>query len=101
MVSVKGDYQSLPIDGYYNEMLGKVYKDGELFIDADAMDKESLLGNIYQKEKVKYAKVFFLKRNKKGFLFCTVATSYDHNKMDTTEHKVAFKIAVSKIKERI
>jgi hypothetical protein len=101
MISVKGDYQNLPIDGYYNEMLKKIYVNNELYIDVDTMDKDSLLGTIYQKEKVKHAKVFFLKHSKKGFWFCTIATAYEHNKLDEPEQSLAFRIAVSKIKERI
>lgn len=101
MVSVKLDYQSLPIDGYYNEMLKKIYVDTELYIDASTMDKNSLLGTIYEKEKVKHAKIYFLKHSKKGFWFCSVASAYEHNKLDSPEQKLAIKIAVSKIKSRI
>jgi hypothetical protein len=101
IISVKGDYQGLPIDGYYNEMLKKVYMYDEFYIDASTMKKESLLGTIYDKEKIKHAKVFFLKHSKKGFWFCSIATTQEDNKLNAPEQTLAFKIAVSKIKQRL
>jgi hypothetical protein len=101
MLSVKADYQSVPIDGYYNEMLKKIYVNGSLYIDASTMEQDSLLGEMYVKEKIKHAKVFFLKHSKKGFWFCAIASAYENNSLDAPEQNLAFKIAVSKIKERI
>jgi hypothetical protein len=101
MISVKGDYQSLPIDGYYNEMLKKIYVNGSLYIDASTMEQDTLLGSVYAKEKVKHAQLYFLKHSKKGFWFCSIATAYDQNKLNDPEQNLAFKIAVSKIKQRI
>jgi hypothetical protein len=101
MISVKSDYQSLPIDGYYNEMCMKVYLQKDFYINASEMEQDSLLGTIYAKEKVKHSKVFFLKHTKKGFWFCSIATAYDHNTLDSPEQNLAFRIAVAKIKERL
>lgn len=101
MVSVKQDYQSLPIDGHYNDMLKKIYVDGELDLNYERMNKDSLLGNIYSKEGIKHARLFFLKHNKKGFWFCSVATADAKNQLDTSDHEIAITIAVAKIKARI
>jgi hypothetical protein len=99
--SVKAGYQSFPIDGYYNDMLKKIYLNDTLEIDVNTMEKDTVLGNMYQTEGVKYAKVFFLKHSKKGFWFCTVTTTEEANQMNTPEHKLALLNAVSKIKQRI
>lgn len=97
--SVKADYQKIPIDGPYIDMLKQIYLNGYTNINVASMSP-CLLKNIYERENVKHARVYFLKHSKEALWYISIASDGDAT-FDTPKTAVALTRAVSNIKTRL
>ena len=81
--SVKGEYQNIPLDAEYLNMLVELLNKERVVMHVPTA-KDGLLKSIYEKEGVKYSKVIYLadsKRKKIWYLSC--ATDCDIQELNT------------------
>lgn len=98
--SVKNEYQRLLVDAEYIKMLSEIYINRKMAIDTLTMPN-GLLKDLYEKEQVSHAEVYFLHQSKKEFYFLSVATAKDANRLKTHEQQAAIMVAVNKIRNTL
>jgi hypothetical protein len=95
---IRNDYQELPIDNPYIEMLGGLYLRKELELISEQMTP-GMLHDLYAKEGVKYARLFFLNHNEEECWFMSLATSNTDLGFREDKHRAAVYVAVNRIRK--
>jgi hypothetical protein len=98
---VKGQCQKLDLDGAYNLLLRQLYLDQVVDIDANSLEKGSLLDQIFKNEGIQRSRSYFLKHTKEAFWFITFSTQLPDYDFDAADIHFTLTQAVSAIKQRI
>jgi hypothetical protein len=99
VTSVRNDYQKLPTDHEYTQILMNVYVHKFVELHTDEMP-ECLLKSIYQKEGVKHSRLFFIQHTKKEFIFGSIATVDDDREiLKSPKVDIALRVAAAKLKQ--
>jgi len=94
-ISVKADYQKLPVDVVYAKMLLEIIKNKKVDYKIEEVP-EGILKEIYLKEGVRRSLIYFLGQDRKNVYFCSCATS-----QDIIYDEITVDLAVNKIKQNI
>ncbi len=100
MISVKKKYQCIPVDSAGIVILQQIRVNGFFDINVANM-QDGFLKDLYREEKIISVRIYFLKKTKKGLWFCSFATTNELQSFDQLEFKVAAKLAVGAIKQKI
>lgn len=71
--SIKDDYQHLPVDSVYINMLAEISRRGDILIDIEGM-QDGMLKRMYEVEGVYASLVFYLAESPDAFFYGSIAT---------------------------
>lgn len=91
------DYQGIPLDRDYIEMLSDVI-DGGVAKVIVSEERDSLLNNLYLSEGIKYSEVYHLRSTNKYIYYVSFSTILKSEFFENAETKNQINIALGKLK---
>jgi len=92
------NYQRVLIDADYLKALVEAINNGYINIDVSNLSQDSILGQIYSAEGIKYSRLYFLGATKKAVYYCSIATTDPSETFTDPVDRLAITLAIGKIK---
>lgn len=97
--SIKSDYQKLPIDKTYCQMVSRLIDQKDIVVEETELEKGSLLKSLYDAERIAKSRYFYLRETRKYFFFIVFRTDNVHKDLYDSNTDLDLRICVSKIKQ--
>lgn len=99
-ITVKSNYQSLPVDKEYAKMLVELMSSKKFVMEVDKMP-DSVLKGIYKTEGVQSSTAYFLGQDKKAVYFCTFANELELSQWFDLAQQTNCEVAVNKFRQNL